>query len=64
MYSYAGKSVSSDHLGSSTDLCYIKNCVIMNHVIKRLRCSINLNCFIAINKYVKFHNFDCFLYKY
>ena len=30
--------VSNDHLGSSTDSCCIQNCVITNHVIKRLRC--------------------------
>ena len=39
MYSNIGKSVLNDHLGSSTDPCYIQNRVIMNRVIKRLRCS-------------------------
>ena len=39
MYNYIGKSVLNDHLGSSTDPCYIQNRVIMNRVIKRLRCS-------------------------
>ena len=39
MYSLIGKSVLNDHLGSNTDPCYIQNCVIMNHVIKRLRCT-------------------------
>ena len=29
----------NDHLGSNTDPCYIQNCVIMNRVIKRLRCT-------------------------
>ena len=38
-----GKSVSSDHLGSTTDPCYIQNRVIMNRVIKRLRCN-NYTC--------------------
>ena len=39
MFSYIGKSVPNDHLGSSTDPCYIQNRVIMNRVIKRLRCT-------------------------
>ena len=40
MYSYIiGKSVLNNHLGSSSDLCYILYCVIMNCVIKRLRCN-------------------------
>ena len=40
MYSYIAKSVFDDHLGSSNELCYIQNCVIMNRVIKRLMCII------------------------
>ena len=28
----------NSHLGSNPDPCYIQNCVIMNHVIKRFRC--------------------------
>ena len=39
MYSYIAKSVFDEHLGSSNDPCYIQNCVIMNRVIKRLRCT-------------------------
>ena len=39
MYSYLAKSVFNDHLGSSNDLCYIQKHVIMNPVIKRLRCT-------------------------
>ena len=38
MHSYIAKSVFNDHLVSSNDLCYIQNRVIMNRVIKRLRC--------------------------
>ena len=38
MYSYIAKSLFNDHLGSINDPCYIKNRVIMNHGIKRLRC--------------------------
>ena len=38
MYSYIGKSVSNDHLGSSTDPCGIQNHVITDIFIKRLRC--------------------------
>ena len=40
MYSFIGKKVYIiiDHLGSSTDPCCIQNSVIMNRVIKRLRC--------------------------
>ena len=38
MYSYIGKSVLNDHLGSNTEPCYIQNHVITNRVIKRLRC--------------------------
>ena len=37
MYSYKEKLVFNDHLGSSTDLCYIQNCVITKHVMKRFR---------------------------
>ena len=37
-YSYIAKSVLNDHLGSSTDPCYIQNRVISNRVIKRLMC--------------------------
>ena len=36
MYSYIlyiAKSVPNDHLGSSTDPCYIQNCVIMHRVM-------------------------------
>ena len=33
-----GKSVSSDHLESTTDPCSIQNHVIINRVIKRLMC--------------------------
>ena len=40
MYSYIAKSVFNDPNFSSTDPCYIQNCVIMNRVIKRLRCTI------------------------
>ena len=40
MYRFIGKSVLNDNLGSSTDPCYIQNRVIMNRVIKRLRCII------------------------
>ena len=49
---YIGKSVSNDHLGSSTDLCYIQNCVITNSVrfIKRLRCIM-----IGLTAHVMFH---------
>ena len=39
VYSYIGKSVLNDYLGSSTYLCYIQNHVKMNCVIKRLRCT-------------------------
>ena len=39
MYSYIVKSVFIDHLGSSNDPCYIQNHVIMDRVIKRLRCN-------------------------
>ena len=38
MYRFVGKSVLNDNLGSSSDPCYIQNRVIMNCVIKRLRC--------------------------
>ena len=38
MYIYIAKTVFDDHLGSNTDPCYIQNRVIMNLVIKRLRC--------------------------
>ena len=38
MYSYIGKSALNDHMGSSTDMFFIQNHVIMNHVIKRLKC--------------------------
>ena len=41
MHSKIGKSVLNDHLGSSTDPCYIQNRVITNRVIKRLRCIIS-----------------------
>ena len=37
---YIGKEVLNSHLGSKPDQCYIQNCVIMNHVMKRLRCSL------------------------
>ena len=33
MYSYKGKSVQNDPLGSSSDPCYIQNNAIMNHVL-------------------------------
>ena len=37
MYSYIGKSIFNDHLGSSTVLCYIQNRVyIQNGVIKKV----------------------------
>ena len=39
MYSFIGKKVFKDHLGSSTDPCCIQTRVITNGVIKRLRCS-------------------------
>ena len=39
MYNYIVKSVLSDHLGSSNDPCYIQNGVIMNCVIRRLKCT-------------------------
>ena len=39
MYCHIAKSVLNDHLGSSNDPCYIQNRVILNHVIKRLRCT-------------------------
>ena len=39
MYSFIAKSVFNDHLGSSNDPCYVQNLVIMNPVIKRLRCN-------------------------
>ena len=39
MYSFIGKKVLKDHLGSSTDPFCIQNHVIMNRVIKRLRCT-------------------------
>ena len=39
MYNNIGKSVLNDPLGSSTDPCYIPNRVIMNNIIKRLRCN-------------------------
>ena len=39
IYSYIAKLVFNDHLGSSNDMCYIKNHVIMNCVLKRLRCN-------------------------
>ena len=42
MHSYIAKSLFNDHLESSNDLCYIKNCVIMNSVIKRLRCNVKM----------------------
>ena len=34
---YIGKL--NNHLGSNPDLCYIRNCVITNHVIKRFTCN-------------------------
>ena len=37
---YSNIAVFNGHVGSSNDPCYIKNCVIMNHVIKRLRCTL------------------------
>ena len=37
MYRYIVKLVLNDHFGSSTDLCYIQNPVIMNCDIKRLK---------------------------
>ena len=51
-YMYIGKSVSNDHLGSSTDLCYIQNRVITNSVsvIMRLR-----RIMIGLNAHVMFH---------
>ena len=42
MYSYIGKSFSNDCLGSSTDPCCIQNRVIMNRIIKKLRCIRNV----------------------
>ena len=33
------KGVFNSHLGSHPDPCYIQNSVIMNHVIKRFRCT-------------------------
>ena len=39
MYAYIGKSVSNHHLGFHTDSCCVQNHVIMNLVIKRLRCN-------------------------
>ena len=41
MYSYTGKSVSNHHLWSSTGPWSIKNHVITNSVIKRLRCNLS-----------------------
>ena len=50
MYRYIGISFLNDHLGSSTDPCFIQNFVIMNrvitnHVIKRLRCTMKRQFF-------------------
>ena len=52
MYSYIAKSVLNDHLGSSNDPCCIQNRVIMNRVIKRLRCKIHVN-FIYFDRFAK-----------
>ena len=41
MCRYIGNSVSNDPFGTGSDLCYIQNSVIMNHVIKKLRCILN-----------------------
>ena len=49
MYSYIGKSVLNDHLGSNTDPCYIQNHVITNRVIKRLRCIFTLKLKMPLN---------------
>ena len=51
-YMYIGKSVSYDHLGSSTDLRYLQNRVITSSVsaIKRLRCIM-----IGLTAHVMFH---------
>ena len=54
MYSYIRKSALNDHLGSSTDPCYIQNHVMMNRVIKIMRrsnfinVSVNSSYFISI----------------
>ena len=46
MHSDIGKGVINSHLGSNPDPCYIQNCVIMNCVVKRFRCTM----FAANNK--------------
>ena len=39
MYSCMGKSVLNENLGSRTKPCYILNCDIMHHAIKRMSCN-------------------------
>ena len=64
MYSYIGHSVLNDHLGSSTDPCYIQNRVITNRVIKRLRCicknkgADQLHCDCPAYHHLGFHFID------
>ena len=35
---HTGKEVSDAHIVSNSELFYIQNCVVMNRVMKRLRC--------------------------
>ena len=37
-------------MGSNPDPCYIQNCVIMNRVIKRFRCSRRISVHRSINQ--------------
>ena len=47
MSSYIGNSVLNDHMGSNPIPCYIQNSVILNHVIKRMRCICYINQYIV-----------------
>ena len=50
-----GKSVSNEHLGSSNDMCYIQNGVIMQHILKRLRCINELKALMILEKTKRTH---------
>ena len=52
MYSKIVISVINGHLGSNTDLRYIQNRVIMNRVIKRLRCISKIRGYDVCQKFL------------
>ena len=56
---YIGKGVLNSHLRSKPEPCYIQNCVIMNRVIKRFRCTSKCCCQSLILDFL-FLSFCCF----